>query len=162
MAAPKGYSATQIWLHWIVFLLIAFQLVFDESIGAAWRAVRRGEELGFDPWVAAHVYVGIAVLLLVLLRIFVRIRRGAPRPPEHEPAALKIAAGVTHLALYALLLLVPVSGLAAWFGGVEVAAEVHETMKPVIIILVLLHVLGALYQRFILKTDVMIRMVRPE
>lgn len=160
--APTGYSATQIRLHWAIFLLIAFQLIFGESIADAWRAIRRGEEPGFDPLVAAHVFVGIAILLLVVWRVVVRLRRGAPRPPEHEPAPLKIAATVTHLALYALMLLMPISGLAAWFGGVEAAGDAHETMKPIIIILVLLHIGGALYQRFILKTDVMTRMVRPQ
>lgn len=160
--APAGYSVTQISLHWIVFLLIGFQLVFDEDIGRAWRAVRRDEELAFNPWVAAHVYVGIAVLVFALWRIFLRARRGAPQPPEHEPAILKLAAGATHLGLYALLLLIPLSGLAAWFGNVALAGEAHELMKPILIVVVLLHIAGALYHQFVLKTDVMIRMRKPQ
>ena len=32
---------------------------------------------------------------------------------------------------------------------------------PVLLALVVLHIAGALYQRFILKTDVMTRMVKP-
>lgn len=162
MKAVTGYSATQIGLHWFVFLAVVYQLIFNEEIGHAWRSIRRGEEVAFSPWIAAHVFLGIAILALVLWRIALRFMRGAPKPPEHEPVVLKIAAGLTHLGLYALLILMPVSGLAAWFGGVEAAGEVHEAMQVLIIALICLHVAGALYQQFVLKTDVLTRMRTPQ
>lgn len=160
--APSGYSGTQIALHWIVFLVIVAQYVLHEAIVDAWRAVRRGEEFGFDPVVASHVFGGILILVLVLWRIMLRVKRGAPKPPEHEPAILKLAAGATHLGLYALLLLMPLSGIAAWFGNVEAAAEAHEVMRLLLLALIVIHIAGALYQRFVLKTDVMTRMVKPQ
>ena len=64
------------------------------------------------------------------------MKRGAPKPPEHEPAILKLAAGATHLGLYALLILMPVSGIAAWFGNIEAAAEGHEVMRLILLALV--------------------------
>ena len=160
--APSGYSGTQIALHWIVFLVVVAQYVLHDAISEAWRAVQRGEEFGFDPVVASHVFGGILILVLALWRIALRLKRGAPKPPEHEPAILKMAAGATHLGLYALLILMPVSGMAAWFGNVEAAAEGHEVMRVILLALVVLHIAGALYQRFILKTDVMTRMVKSE
>ncbi len=42
MAALKGYSLTQIRLHWVVAVLIVFQLIFGEDMGQAWRTVREG------------------------------------------------------------------------------------------------------------------------
>ena len=161
MSAPTGFSATQIRLHWIVFIVIVLQYVLHDSISEAWHAVERGQEIAFDPLVAGHVFGGILVLALALWRIVLRLKRGAPPPPEHEPAILKLAAGATHLGLYALLILMPVSGMAAWFGRVEAAAEGHEVMRIILLALVALHVLGALYQRFVLKSDVMTRMVKP-
>ena len=74
---------------------------------------------------------------------------------------LKLAAHATHVTLYLLMILVPVSGAVAWFGGIENAAEGHELLKTVLLIVVLIHFLGAVAQRVIFKSDVMTRMVRP-
>lgn len=159
--APTGFSAAQIRLHWIVFILIVLQYVLHEGISGAWEIVEEGGSVSFDPLVASHVFGGILVLLLVLWRIALRMQRGAPAAPEEEPAILKLAAGATHLGLYALMILMPVSGMAAWFGRVEAAAEAHEIMRVVLLALVVLHVAGALYHQFILKTPVLARMKRP-
>ena len=86
---------------------------------------------------------------------------GAPPPPESEPAPLRLAAHLGHMALYALMVLMPVSGAVAWFGTVEAAAEVHEAMKPAMLILVLVHVAAALWHQFWLKDGLMLRMKRP-
>ena len=55
----------------------------------------------------------------------------------------------------------PITGGVAWFLGVESAAEVHEIGKPLLIVFVALHVLGALYQHFVNRSKVMVRMVKP-
>lgn len=161
MPTPKGYTLTQILLHWAVFLLVAFQLVFGEGMSASYRAELRE---GADPTTAAwvHFAVGLMILAFVLWRIAIKARRGAPALPENEPAALKLAANLTHLALYLLMILLVVSGGLAWFAGQRWAAEAHEILKPVTILLILLHVGGALYHQIVLKTDVMKRMGRPE
>ena len=160
MSAPKGYSRAQIALHWIVAALIVPQFVLHDGIAEAWDKLEDGIAAGFDPLVAGHVVGGIAILALVIWRLSLRARRGAPPPPEAEHPALKLVAKATHGGLYLLLVLMPVSGLAAWFGGVEAAAEAHETMKVALLALVLLHVAGALYQQFVLKTNLMERMKR--
>lgn len=159
--APAGYSRAQIALHWLVALLIVPQFVLHDAISAAWRAFRRGEEIAFDPLVAAHVFAGLAILLFVAWRLVLRARRGAPPPPEAEHPALKLVAKLTHGTLYLLLVLLPVSGGVAWFGGVEAAAEAHEVMKTALLALVVLHVLGALFHQFVLHSDVLARMKRP-
>ena len=74
---------------------------------------------------------------------------------------LKLVAHVTHWALYALMILLPIGGGMAWFGGVEFAAEVHGTIAPVLMFLIVLHVVGALYHQFVLKTNLMDRMRKP-
>lgn len=160
-SVPSGFSAGQIRLHWIVFILIVLQYVLHEAMSEAWEIVEEGGSVSFDPMVASHVFGGILVLLLVIWRLAIRARRGAPAAPENEPAILKLAAAATHLGLYALMVLMPVSGMAAWFGRVEAAAEAHEVMRVILLALIVLHVAGALYHQFVLKTDVLSRMKRP-
>ena len=50
---------------------------------------------------------------------------------------------------------------SAWYGGIHIAGEVHELAKPVIIFFVRLHTLAALWQHFVAKTDVLMRMLKP-
>ncbi len=55
----------------------------------------------------------------------------------------------------------PVTGALAWYLGLGSMGEIHELAKPVIIVAVALHAAGALWQHFVAKTDVMVRMLRP-
>jgi cytochrome b561 len=160
MSAPRGYSATQIVLHWVVALLIVVQFVFHETMVDAWHAVRQGETLAFDPWVFGHVAAGFLIFALVLWRLVLRTRRGVPLPPENEPAPLKRLSHVAHWGFYAVLVVMSVSGAMAWFGGVGFAAEVHEVLKVLLLLMVALHVLAVPFHRLVLKNDVMQRMLR--
>ncbi|MCV2865163.1 cytochrome b [Albidovulum sediminicola] len=158
---PQGYSRAQIALHWAVFLLLVSQYLLEDGISSAWRAYRRGQEAGFDLTVPLHVFGGIAILLLVLWRAALRLRRGAPALPAGGNPMLDRIAGITHLALYALLLALPVSGALAWFGGLTQISEVHEAMTSALLIVSGLHILGALYHQFVLRDGLMERMKRP-
>ncbi|MFC3181050.1 cytochrome b [Cypionkella sinensis] len=160
MALRKGYSATQIALHWLVAVLILFQLIFGEAMGTAWRAVRRDMVPDMTVAVWAHIIAGIAVLIFALWRLNLRASRGVPEAPPDRPLMMN-AAKWGHWALYAVMLLAPITGLVAWYGGVAEAAEVHELFKPVIIVLVAGHVLAALYHQFIRKDGLLLRMKRP-
>jgi cytochrome b561 len=156
----KGYSRVQILLHWVVAALIIFQIVGHEPMADAWGVVETGGTPVMSVMVWGHINAGIAVLLLVLWRIGLRLSRGAPLAPA-GPAPIRWAGKITHLALYGLMVLVPLSGMAAWFGGVAAAAEAHEVMKNLILILVLLHVGAALYHQFLVKDGLMDRMRKP-
>ena len=159
-----GYSGAQIALHWTVAVLVVAQIVLHDGIEAAYAAGRGvGAATESEMFLAdLHVAFGVAVFALALLRVALRVRRGAPPPPQDEHPALRMAARATHFALYALILLMPVTGGLAWFGGIEAMAGVHGVGKAAILVLVGLHVLGALYQHFYLRTDVLRRMLRPE
>ncbi|MDQ2089993.1 cytochrome b [Marimonas arenosa] len=159
MAQP--YTKTQISLHWLIFLFIALQYLGHEAIAQAWEKLSRGEAIPFDPLVLGHVFLGGLIFLMVLMRIAARLRHGAPALPEEEPAAMRMLAQLTHLGLYVLMIAMPVSGAVAWFFRNEAAGEAHEVMRVLLLALVLLHVVGALYHQFVLKTNVMARMKRP-
>lgn len=154
----RPYSKTQIVLHWAVALLIVGQFVFHEYIAAAWRAFRQGQDVVFHPLIAAHVFGGIAILALVLWRMVLRARQGAVAPVAGTSPLMARAAHWGHIALYAVIALAGLSGLTAWFGEVMIAGELHETLKPVILVLVGGHILASLYHQFYLKDGLMRRM----
>jgi cytochrome b561 len=162
--SPQGYSKLQIWLHWVVVLLVLFQFVGNEGMGNSWEALARGgiAEAADLQWAYLHIGAGVLTLLLVVWRFYLRFARGTPALPENEPRALRFAAHAAHFLLYALLVLVPVSGAAAWFGGIEQAAAAHAVLKTVLLAVVLLHIAGALYQYFVLKSNVVERIIRAD
>jgi cytochrome b561 len=160
---PAGYSASQIVLHWIIAALVVFQLAFGGMMGPAYRAFRRGTKPAAADLFAAnvHVCVGIAVLVLAVWRFALRLTRGVPALPAGEGPVTAWLARIAHFLLYLFIFGMPVTGMLAWFGMVEQAGEFHETMKPVIILVVFLHAAGALWQHFGARTDVLRRMLRP-
>ncbi|PQO24394.1 cytochrome B [Rhodobacteraceae bacterium WD3A24] len=159
---PKGYSRAQIGLHWIVFLLVAVQFLFNGAIVEAWADFVETAESAFDPFAAAHVFGGLLVLALVLWRLVLRARRGAPPPPAQEPRVLRMAAHAAHWSLYALLILMPVTGALAWFGALEQAAGLHSVLRFALLALIALHILAALYHQFLLRDGLMARMRHPQ
>lgn len=162
MTVLKGYSARQIRLHWIVAALIVLQFVLHEPMAEAWDVIKDGGPPPAFNWlVLSHVFGGALVLVFALWRLVLRQSRGVPPPPAEEPPVLRMAAHLGHLALYALMILMPLSGAAAWFGGIDAAAEVHETMKPLMILLVAVHVAAAIWHQVWLKDGLMDRMRRP-
>lgn len=125
-----------------------------------------------------HKSLGVTILALVLFRIYWRL--------SHRPPALlsslkawerKLAAGGHH-SLYLLMVLIPVAGIIMslyskyglqWFGiklleGLdnkdlrETFAEVHELLGTAMLVVLAVHVLGALKHRLIDKDDTMKRM----
>ncbi|MDB4224552.1 cytochrome b/b6 domain-containing protein [Granulosicoccus sp.] len=159
---PMGYNRVQIALHWVIAALFISQFVLHDPIVAAWKAKTEGLDPELGVLIAGHVFGGITILLLAIWRIVIRLRRGVPALPEKEHPLLKLAAHVIHGALYALMILLPLTGMATWFGGSLLADTIHTTLKFPLLVLVLLHVLGALFQQFILKTQLMQRMTRSQ
>jgi len=160
--SPKGYTTLQITLHWVVFLLVALQFIFADYISGAFRSLMQTGSFQPNALIFGHVFGGLLILALVIWRAAIKAKRGAPALPENEPRAMKITATATHHTLYLLLVLVPISGAVAWFGKVGPAGGAHELLKTLLMILILLHVAGALYQHYGLKTDVLKRMMKPE
>lgn len=156
--APATYSKTQIALHWVIMLLVLFQILAHDEIERLWT----GRMDGTLPNVATpnvHVAVGFLILALVVWRLVLRLRRGVPPLPATEHPALKLVASGTHILFYVLLIGMPLSGAGAWILGLGPAAQAHSIAEKVLIALIALHVLAALAQHFWFKTDVLKRML---
>jgi cytochrome b561 len=161
MPTPDGYTRLQIALHWIAAVLIVQQYLFKDAIAAAWDATTKGLETTFDPLVLAHVAGGALVMLFALWRLSIKARLVAPAMVG-DSGVQRALAKTTHQGLYALMILMPISGSLAWFGGVDLAAQGHNILKIVLLALVALHVVGVLYHHLVLKDGLINRMLRAE
>jgi cytochrome b561 len=65
-----------------------------------------------DTLIAIHRPLGIALLLLVVLRASVRVKRGSPPLPRNMPTVQRAAAQASHAVLYALMAAMPLIGWA--------------------------------------------------
>lgn len=158
----KGFSLTQIALHWVVGLLILYNLLLGDDMSQLWRQVQQtGPQVTTTAaWI--HIIVGSLVLLLVIWRLVLRFTRGVPAAPVGESRLLTLAGHVGHVALYILMIGLPVTGLLAWFGGVTALADLHgELLKSLLWVVIALHVVAALYHQFILKDGLLNRMRKP-
>lgn len=157
MKTTVGYSRVQIALHWLVALLILAAWLSGEGAEEAMEAVEGGAAPGFVP----HVAFGLAILLLVAVRIAVRLSRGAPAAPGVPGSLSVLAADWGHRLLYLLMIAVPLGGVSVFFLGLDVG-EVHGLAANLLMLLVLGHALMALYHQYVLKDGLIRRMMRPE
>ncbi len=125
-----------------------------------------------------HKSLGLTVLALIVLRILWRITHTPPAALSSYKAIEKKVATATHHSLYLLMLAVPVTGLimamnskygVKWFGMDVIAGLdnkpmreffecTHEFVGIVLLVLIGIHLLGALKHKFIDKDDTMSRM----
>lgn len=163
-------------LHWLVALivvgLIAVGLVLHYDLAP--KPVRPELRL-------LHMSFGISILVLMVVRFFVRRRAGVPPLPATISPAIRIAAHATQMLLYLLLLAMPVFGilfveahgkavpffglftLPAVVGKSEGIKEVFEALHfwggITLVTLLLLHVGGAI--RHEMRGEPMIRRMLP-
>ncbi|TPE52393.1 cytochrome b [Maribrevibacterium harenarium] len=154
----KHYSLAQIGLHWWVALLFGANYIVSDGMGPMLGKHLEGQDVSQEFVVNFHVYVGLAFLGFALLRIVVRLFSGAPEPVETANKKLDKLALIAHKALYVLMLLVPLAGIGAWYGNIHELGDVHVIIMNVMLGLVGLHIVGALYHRFVLKDGVIERM----
>lgn len=160
--ALRGYSLVQIVLHWTIAALVVTQLVFNEPMQEAFDDRMDGETTEAMAGALVHVVVGMAVLVLAVIRLAVRVTRGAPLAHDDKPALLNWTGYAAHLLLYLFIFAMPITGAIAWFGGVELSGELHEIGRLILIPLIGLHVLGALAEHFVFRNDGLMRMLKPE
>ena len=84
---------------------------------------------------------------------------GVPPLPQSDGALQARIATAMHVALYLLLILMPITGVVAWAGPSGGAAALHTALRLVLFGLVVLHFLAALVGQFVQKTGVIGRMM---
>jgi cytochrome b561 len=155
------YSRTAIFLHWVLAALLLGQIAFGWYL----EEIPRGTPAR-SIYVNFHKSIGMMLGLLILFRSYWRLTHPAPELPLSRPAWERTAARVSHWALYACMLIMPLSGYIAsnfskwgvnFFNAVKlppwgVESEgvynalntTHIVTSYLLVVLITIHVLGAL------------------
>lgn len=168
------FNPALIALHWFMFiLLIAVYVTMEFSgefpRGSDARALMK----------SLHFMLGISVLLLVIIRLFVRLTKGAPPITPAPKPWENLLAKIMHLSLYAFMLLMPIAGWlilnangkAVPFFGLELPIiispdkafghqvhELHETVGSLGYFLIGLHIVAGLFHHYIKRDNTLLRM----
>lgn len=171
------YDAASIVFHWIT--AIAVTIAFILGPGGFGRLMRQGVDPATHSDIVWHETLGIAVLVLTLLRLlWVAFRPAVPKIAMSN--WMNWMAKLTHLALWTLLLALPTTALLALgseahpltlLGGVRVDrmpliaesalgkladwGEVHQFLGDAIMWLAGLHATAALYHHLVVKDGVL-------
>lgn len=168
---PQSYDAVSKWLHWTAAgLLIGGYLVAENT------SHRIVEATGYG----IHVSIGLALLAVTAFRIYWRLSHAAPAYPANMTSWEKSAASGIKLLFYVLMILIPLSGLAAHaaefrgqgalFGVVPLpvlpawlvpgeAEDIHELSSHLWLPLLAIHVIAAIWHHFARRDDVLTRMM---
>jgi cytochrome b561 len=99
----QRFTPLQRLLHW----LMAFCILAMLFIGVGMVSTVAPKYLTL---VSIHKPLGIAILVLALIRLAVRLRYGAPLLPADLPEPMRLAAHLSHYALYILMIAMPLLG----------------------------------------------------
>lgn len=161
-ARPHGI-VTRV-LHWLVGALLIYGLLFPADIQDLADPVALAREVRF-----ALVLGGLFVLRLIWIDLF----GGGSRLPQDSPGWERILSRVVHYGIYTLVLAVVLSGLAIAFTASpaptlfglsitflsgspsqEFLLELHETFAGGLVLLILMHLLGATWHWIVRKDGV--------
>lgn len=173
--SAQRYTVVAIALHWAIAAALAW------LFWRGWTMVElplSPEKLGAY---ANHKSLGLTVFAAALFRLAWRWTHPAPPLPAGTPGWQHLVAHATHYSLYALLLLIPLTGWVlnsttgfplSWFGMLQLPAltAADEATKPLatfahvwlgraLLALVVLHVAGALQHALFLRDGLLHRML---
>jgi len=159
MSSPSKYGVGAIAIHWLHALLVLFLIGWGLWMADLPKGPDRGWAFGI------HKSFGLLAIAMIIVRIGWRL--GHPPPPAN-PALTPMEnrlAGLGHLGLYGLLVLVPLAGLTSVnftkyplkFFGIEIPkfgfeddalnqlfSTTHQWLAWALIALVLVHVGAAI------------------
>ena len=168
----QGYDVRTRALHWLTAALVIGLWSLGQTIDWFPKGSPRGVARSI------HIVLGVVLALVLIRRIWWRLSDGVhlPRSPG---SALDAIAGLTHKLLYLLLLATIVLGIAnAWIRGdtlfmvlkipafdpgnaslKELVEDLHSWAANTLLIVAGLHAAAALLHHFVLKDDILRRML---
>lgn len=109
MNSARRYITAARWLHWLTAALLLVVIT-----AGLWIVYFEPKDEAFKfRLYNIHESFGVIVFALTLVRLLTRWRNPPPPLPSDTPALIQQCARVTHLSLYALLLLMPAIGFLA-------------------------------------------------
>ena len=154
----EKYSKLQVFLHWTTFILVLFQFLSPSGIGEVFKLRIENKDFEVGALVSLHMAVGTLIVLFIFSRVWMRFSGLEPQYQSNGQKSLKILARIVHLSMYGVLILLPVTGGIAWFQLSIDARDIHEFLRPVLLVLVLIHLLASLFHQFVQKNSIFKRM----
>jgi cytochrome b561 len=167
--ARKRFTVPQRLLHWLMAACILAMLFIGVGMVSTATAT-------YLTLVSIHKPLGIAILVLALIRLGLRLRYGAPSLPATMPEPMKLAAHLSHYAFYLLMIGMPLIGWAmlsaaaypiVLYPGLNLPAiapqsdslhtllwAAHRFLAFAFFALILLHAAAALLHAFIRRDGV--------
>ncbi|MGD0505503.1 MAG: cytochrome b [Steroidobacteraceae bacterium] len=102
-AQQPRFSTFSRLLHWLMAVMILAMLFI--GIGMVASVSERYQVL-----VSIHKPLGVAILVLVVIRFLNRLFNPPPALPDTMPPLMRLAAKASHILLYALMLILPLVG----------------------------------------------------
>lgn len=170
MNDSSRYGSVSQWLHWTTVALVIVLLVMGNAFEI--ETDEPGSALFF--W---HGSLGMLVFILAAARVGWLFFSRPPALPQTTSRLFRVLARGTHIALYALLFALPLSGwldassegagapffglatVPAWRGSPQGLKELHEVLANALLVLASLHVLAALKHHFVNHDDILRRML---
>ena len=162
----KRYHPFLVTLHWVLATAIIFWLFMGHT---SLEDTANTDPAKFN-MLKTHMAVGIGILVLMLARLVMRFRSTKLTPVDANAVVMNKAGTIGHYVLYALVILMSVSGIVSaqiaglgdiiFFGSGAPLPETfdgiaplvaHKVLSVVLILLIVGHVLAALYHQFALK-----------
>jgi cytochrome b561 len=103
MTTEARFPAASRLLHWLMAPMVVVMLFIGVGMAATVSA-------RYDLLVSIHRPLGIAIFVLCLIRIVNRFINPPPELPDTVPSLQRLAAEASHIALYALMLIMPLVG----------------------------------------------------
>jgi cytochrome b561 len=171
MTLVSRYHPLLVVLHWILAVLVIAAL----ALGALVMAKIPNTDPMKVEALRSHLIGGTLILVLMLARLVLRLRTEHPAAASARHPLLDRIAWVSHRLLYVAAIGMPVSGLILalqsrlpWilFGGGKLPADfwvysfrtVHYVFSRLLMMLIALHVAGALYHTLLLRDGLLGRM----
>jgi cytochrome b561 len=166
----KRYHPALITLHWLLAVAILGMYAFGSFV----LDDMHNSAPGKPTLLSLHLVIGVAILLLTVVRLIIRVRAPRPAPVPGSRGAQKVATGLQHL-MYTLTVLIVVSGLVLAFSAHLftilyghtgtlpkdfedfTSHDIHGWLVNGLLVVVGLHVAAALQHQFILKDGIMSR-----
>ena len=159
-SGQKIYHSGQIFLHWTVAILILYQYALSSSFSN--KNLVKCQEVGITgsecEGLLPHYIIGSILLSLMLIRIGFRIYFGAPPLPKVVPYFIRILAKLSHLALYRLAFLMPLTGLLGWHTNSEMLLFTHSIIFNCLLVLILTHICAVGFHEGVLGSQLIYRM----
>ena len=99
----RRYNYTAMLLHWLVAAALLVNVVYGLEAANA-------DDAHVRPLIDTHKSIGLTILGLVILRILWRLGHKPPPLPRTYPVYERRGAHVAHFLLYAVMLLLPLTG----------------------------------------------------